>query len=119
MISLIETTVAPGTWKVPDAGGGMVPNQGQRSQSVKTDEMGSIIPFYLSVSLIIECTDDVHEDLAKFLPRTARVIEAAGRMHTEEVDSPKVTHKAGSDSGTQRSRRKQSLRRLRNRLTST
>ena len=66
VISLIETTIAPGTWMVPDPGGGMVRTKVKSRRPVSADEMGSIIPFYLSVSLIIECTEDVHEDLANF-----------------------------------------------------
>ena len=78
VINLIELSVAPGTWKVPDAKGGMVPTKVKGRHPVKPDEMGSIIPFYLSVSLIIECPDEVHEDLASFF-RSLRADRVPGR----------------------------------------
>ena len=99
VISLIETTIAPGTWMVPDPGGGMVRTKVKSRRPVSADEMGSIIPFYLSVSLIIECTEDVHEDLANFFRGLRDLIYSRDGVDAQANGQrgPESSPKAGSD----------------------
>ncbi len=86
VINLIEVSVAPGTWKVPDEKGGLVSTKIKSRRPVMADEIGSIIPFYLSVSLIIECPDDVHEDLANFFRNLRALINSRDAVHVEELE---------------------------------
>ena len=66
LVDLIELTVAPGTWAVQDGLGHPLPRKNPH-QTIREDQCNQIVPFYLSVSLIIRCPDEVHDDVANLL----------------------------------------------------
>jgi RNA polymerase sigma factor (sigma-70 family) len=70
LIELIASSVAPGTWKGYDKRG--KPKQGNGGHDEQ--ETGSITPFYLSVSLIIRHTDEVHAQIADRLRQLRRLL---------------------------------------------
>ena len=80
VIDLITSTVARGSWVIHD--GGAQPatpadDRGHRSgQDGRTKPVGSITPFYLSVSLIIRHTPEVHDEVADLLRKLRRLVEA-------------------------------------------
>ncbi|WP_250846819.1 type II secretory pathway, component PulD [Aquisphaera insulae] len=86
LIQLITTSIAPGTWRVQDSvngqdlssnyglGGGF--GGGGGGGGIGGDEgrpPGSIIPFFLSISLIIRHTSEVHEQIADLLRQLRRL----------------------------------------------
>ena len=79
LVKLIEQTIAPGTWMIGDQQGHMVPTKVKSRGLVNADAMGSITPFYLSVSLIIDCTGEVHDDLATFFRGLRDLINSRNR----------------------------------------
>src|SRR5262249_14337682 len=84
LIQLITTSIAPGTWKVTDSsgndiasayglGGGFGGGGGGGGLDEQTRPPGSIIPFFLSISLIIRHTAEVHEQVADLLRQLRRL----------------------------------------------
>ena len=87
LIQLITTSIAPGTWQVQDSAGQDVSSAyglgGRRSSAVvlvarrryRAPERppGAIIPFFLSISLIIRHTAEVHEQVADLLRQLRRL----------------------------------------------
>src|SRR3954471_9254402 len=82
LIQLITTSIAPGTWRVTDSTGqdlspayglgqGFGGPGGGGGAGGGIDEQqrppGAIIPFFLSISLIIRHTAEVHEQIADLL----------------------------------------------------
>lgn len=75
LIKLITSTVARGTWTIRDGNSpskevfvgpyGLTAVAGEAQTASKTP--GEITPFFLSISLIVRHTPEVHEDLARFL----------------------------------------------------
>jgi RNA polymerase sigma factor (sigma-70 family) len=65
VMSLISSTIAPRTWQM----GGALEDGGDR----KTNKM---VPFFLSISLIIRCPQDVHAQVANLLRGLRGVLEA-------------------------------------------
>jgi hypothetical protein len=70
IIRLLTRHVAPGTWKVLDNAGndasalhGLAQNNGGRADR----KIGSITPFFLSISLIVRHTAETHEQIASLL----------------------------------------------------
>lgn len=61
LVDLITTFVAPETWKAFE------PGQAARPAKGRDGEVGSITPFYLSATLIIRHTPEVHAQIANFL----------------------------------------------------
>jgi type II secretory pathway component GspD/PulD (secretin) len=81
LIQLISSSVAPGTWSVRDERGndvsgayGMGGGFGGDAGGVNTERQpGAIVPFYLSISLIIRHTAEVHEQVADLLKQLRRL----------------------------------------------
>jgi len=88
LIQLITTSIAPGTWRVQDSscqdtspayglGQGFGGPAGGGGAGGGIDEQqrppGSIIPFFLSISLIIRHTAEVHEQIADLLRQLRRL----------------------------------------------
>ena len=85
LIQLITTSIAPGTWRVQDSagqdispayglGGGFGGGGcGRRSIDAQQRPPGAIIPFFLSISLIIRHTAEVHEQVADLLRQLRRL----------------------------------------------
>ena len=89
LIQLIATSIAPGTWRVQDSSGqdispayglgqgfgGPGGGGGGAGGGIDAQERppGSIIPFMLSISLIIRHTAEVHEQIADLLRQLRRI----------------------------------------------
>ena len=75
LIELIAASVAPGTWKGYDKRGKpkfvvfLQGNQGDDEQAT-----GSMTPFYLSISLIIRHTEEVHDQIGDRLRQLRRLL---------------------------------------------
>ncbi|MDX2035767.1 MAG: type II secretory pathway, component PulD, partial [Isosphaeraceae bacterium] len=79
LIQLITTSVAPGTWQIHDENGkpfdgayGMGGGFGD-GLGADTQPIGSIIPYNLSISLIIRHTAEVHEEIADLLKQLRKL----------------------------------------------
>jgi RNA polymerase sigma factor (sigma-70 family) len=80
LINLISSTVAPGTWEIRDQ---PVTNVEEAATGIRTTDRqgktggvkptGAIVPFFLSISLIIKCTPEAHDQVASLL-RGLRVL---------------------------------------------
>ena len=84
LIQLITTSIAPGTWRVQDnagqdlssaygLGGGFGGGGGGGAGDAQDRPPGAIIPFFLSISLIIRHTAEVHEQIADLLRQLRRL----------------------------------------------
>ena len=82
LIQLITNTIAPGTWKVLDSpghenpaaygmGGGF--GGGADAGGDPQRQPGAIVPFFLSMSLIIKHTSEVHEQVGDLLRQLRRL----------------------------------------------
>ncbi len=82
IIQLITTSIAPGTWNIQDGyghavppaygmGGGFGGDQGGGIDNAR--QPGAIVPFFLSISLIIKHTAEVHEQVADLLRQLRRL----------------------------------------------
>jgi RNA polymerase sigma factor (sigma-70 family) len=67
LVELITQTVAPGTWTASDARGQTVPSRITGGKAIPPERQGTITPFFLSISLIIRCTPEKHEQVANLL----------------------------------------------------
>jgi type II secretory pathway component GspD/PulD (secretin) len=82
LIQLITTSIAPGTWSVQDSSGQDISSAyglgggfggGGGGLDAQTRPPGAIIPFFLSISLIIRHTAEVHEQVADLLRQLRRL----------------------------------------------
>ncbi len=81
LIQLITTSIAPGTWNIQDGYGHEVPPAygmgggfGGDQGGIDTQRQpGAIVPFFLSISLIIKHTAEVHEQVADLLRQLRRL----------------------------------------------
>jgi len=81
LIQLITTSIAPGTWRVHDDNGqdvspayGLGGGFGGDAGGIDTNRPpGAITPFFLSISLIIRHTSEVHEQIADLLRQLRRL----------------------------------------------
>jgi hypothetical protein len=74
LINLISLTIAPGTWEIRDQ---LVTNVEETATGIRTSDRegktggvkptGAIVPFFLSISLIIKCTPEAHDQVASLL----------------------------------------------------
>ncbi len=82
VIDLITSTVARGSWAVRDGQGKTIAPDEARGprgrKAVQSLPDGSITPFYLSISLIIRHTPEVHDEVADLLRKLRRLVEAVG-----------------------------------------
>jgi RNA polymerase sigma factor (sigma-70 family) len=81
LVRFIATTVAPGTWDIRDENGGdptAVTDRARSSigQGGQSKPMGSIIPFFLSISLVVRCTAETHTRVAHLLRGMRDVVNA-------------------------------------------
>ncbi len=80
LVDLIALTVAPGTWSIRDGHGTDISSQFLSSKRAKkaasSKPVGAITPFYLSISLIVRCTPEVHDDVANLLRGLRRLQDA-------------------------------------------
>ncbi len=80
LVQLIATSIAPGTWAVHDGNGGdMTQSYGLGGAFGGADDgapqrpIGAITPFFLSISLIIRHTAEVHDQVADLLRQLRRL----------------------------------------------
>ena len=80
LVDLITSTVARGTWPIHDGSGKDITSEhaskGRRKRVVASEPTGAITPFFLSISLIIRCTQDVHDEVADLLRGLRRLQDA-------------------------------------------
>jgi RNA polymerase sigma factor (sigma-70 family) len=81
VIELLTSSVAPGTWKVNDPQGNALVHA-----KAGTPAVGSITPFFLSISLVVRHTREVHDQVANRL-RQLRRLQAIQAGQPEEVDA--------------------------------
>ncbi|MFI5456316.1 MAG: RNA polymerase sigma factor [Isosphaerales bacterium] len=112
IIELITSTVAPGTWQVGDGLGHEISSNIVGGRRGQTKPVGSITPFFLSISLIIQCTPEAHKEIASLLRRLRNVIESRDRQGANTArpaappappkpsrsDAPQPAGPAGSES---------------------
>jgi hypothetical protein len=72
LIEFITATIAPGTWRIVDTSGKEITGPSDSKKTVAAggsdkSETGQIIPFFLSISLIIRHDAGVHEQVANLL----------------------------------------------------
>ena len=81
LVQLVATSVAPGTWQVHDGAGADVTQAyglggafgGDAGGLDVARPIGAITPFFLSISLIIRHTAEVHEQVADLLRQLRRL----------------------------------------------
>lgn len=81
LIQLITASIAPGTWQVNNASGvddsaayGLGNNAGGDAGGLDTTRpIGSITPFFLTISLIIRHTAEIHDQIADLLRQLRRL----------------------------------------------
>ena len=80
LIDLITTTVARGSWSIHDERGKDITSEHPSRKRGKTvassNPSGAVTPFYLSLSLIVRCTPEVHEEVADLLRGLRRLQDA-------------------------------------------
>jgi len=94
LICLITSTVAPETWRVLDENGDdataqTLPNTSEGGRPVDSKRVGSITPFFLSVSLIVRCTAEIHEQVANLLKGLRDVVYARSQRY--QLPSREIT----------------------------
>jgi RNA polymerase sigma factor (sigma-70 family) len=90
LINLITTTVARGTWRLLDQGSQVVKSEsGQRGRASEGDgrtrPTGSITPFFLSISLIVNCTPEIHNQVATLLLGLRELLNARDNRTVDDV----------------------------------
>src|SRR5262249_4981588 len=81
LVQLIANSIAPGTWQIMDGNGGDVTQSyglggafgGGGQDDIQGRPPGAITPFFLSISLIIRHTAQVHEQVADLLRQLRRL----------------------------------------------
>ncbi len=73
MMELIQLTVARGTWVVRDMSGNDVSPKELAAAKDRTSRPNSMVPFLLSLSVIIKCSDEVHEEVTRLFRALRRV----------------------------------------------
>ena len=81
LIDFITSTIAPGTWRIVDTSGEEItgPSDSKKTGAAgRSDksETGQIVPFFLSISLIIRHDAEVHEQVAKLFRGIANFLTA-------------------------------------------
>jgi hypothetical protein len=100
IINLLITTVAPGTWEnryesqwdaaEMELG---IPRPLPDSSTVSNKPKGVIVPFYLSISLIVRSTPDVHMQVGTTLRALRQLLSARDNRTAEhhQADKPKFS----------------------------
>ncbi len=94
LMELIEFSVARGTWQVQDGYGHVVPSKKSTRAAIPEEQRNIMVPFHLSLSLIIKSSEDVHDDVADFLrclrrlqgPRGDREAEGTNVASKPDID---------------------------------
>ncbi len=76
LIDLIEIAVAPGTWNIQDGYGHARAPRSSRYENAASDPQNAMVPFFLSVSLIVKCSPEVHQEVADLLRFLRRLKDA-------------------------------------------
>ncbi len=80
LVNLITTTVARGSWSIHNEQGKDItseyPLRDRAKKVASSKPAGAITPFYLSISLIVRCTPEVHEEVANLLRGLRRLQDA-------------------------------------------
>ncbi len=84
LVDLIETTIAPGTWVVQDGHGNELPPRTNRRGATASTRQNSMVPFFLSISIIIKCPREVHDDIAGLLRNLHRLKYASDEQESGE-----------------------------------
>jgi RNA polymerase sigma factor (sigma-70 family) len=79
LMELIELMVAPGTWNVQDGYGYQLSPKSDSAGKVGSTQPNAMVPFFLSVSLILTGSEDVHQNVAKLL-RGLRRLRYGGKV---------------------------------------
>jgi RNA polymerase sigma factor (sigma-70 family) len=73
LMDLIATMVAPGTWNVQDGYGHELSPKSDSSGKGSSAQPNAMVPFFLSVSLIVKGPEEVHQKVANLLRGLRRV----------------------------------------------
>lgn len=93
LIELLTSSVAPGSWRVPN-----IDVSVERSPSTdKPEQIGSIAPFFLSMSLIIKHTSEVHDEMANRLRQLRQVTNRQYPTLDPNTNLPTESVKKDSD----------------------
>ena len=91
LITLIASTVAPGTWNVVDEKGNVLAPAldlaaSSARQGGQPQPVGSITPFFVSISLIIRCLPETHLQVAGLLKGLRDVVCARDANRQQSLD---------------------------------
>lgn len=110
IVRLITATVAKGTWTIDDGVQGQVIGIDYRPLPVKpypegTRKFGTITPFFLSISLIVRHTPEVHDEVANLLRMLREVVEPLNSPdadgHETRADESKPSRRPQPAAGAQ------------------
>ena len=73
LVDLIETTVAPGTWVVQDGRGNELPPKANRKGVTASTRQNAMVPFFLSISIMIKAPQEAHDQIASLLRNLRRL----------------------------------------------
>lgn len=73
LVDLIETTVAPGTWVVQDDRGNELPPRANRRGATTSTRQNVMVPFFLTISIVIRCPKEAHDEIASLLRNLRRL----------------------------------------------
>ena len=101
IIDLITSTVARGSWSIQDGQGIEItlgnPLKRSRKKDASSSSAAIITPFYLSISVIVRSTADVHDEVANLL-RGLRRLQEARENTVARVNPEPNEEKLGSTS---------------------
>jgi RNA polymerase sigma factor (sigma-70 family) len=83
MMDLIQMTVARGTWNVQDGYGNELPPKVSTRATDRGNRQNAMVPFFLSISLIIKCPEETHAEVADLLRALRRL-----KFGSEREDKP-------------------------------
>ena len=86
LMDLIAFSVAPGTWQVQDGYGHLVPSKRSNHAAIPEDQQNIMVPFHVSLSLIIKCPEEVHDDIVHFLRCLRRLQDSRGDREEERTN---------------------------------
>ena len=114
LTDLIEASVAPGTWLVHDGHGNQVPSKKNSRGTVPQDQRNAMVPFFLTVSLIVRCSAETHDEIASLLGCLRRLKntwddpnESSERPFPRRTQSPDVQNAAAPEAPASRGTSKQ------------
>ena len=87
LMDLIAVSVAPGTWNVQDGYGNQVPTKKNGRETAPQDQRNAMVPFFLSLSLIVKCPPEQHAEIAHIL-RCLRRLQNPGADSDERGERP-------------------------------